>query len=63
MTVSFWLLISLFVVLGLAWLSYRGRKPARAGEHVYFHGAESPHEPDSDADMQEQYQFRKQQDK
>jgi len=63
MTLSFWLLISLFVVLGLAWFSYRGRKPARAGGSVYLEGTESPYDPDSDADMQEQYRFREQQDK
>jgi len=58
MTVSFWLLILLFVVLGISWWSYRGRKPARALEYAYLDGRESPFDPDSDADMQEQYRKR-----
>lgn len=55
MAVSLWLLIMLFAVLGLAWLNARGREPARASDPVYLKGTESPYTPDSDADMQEQY--------
>lgn len=53
------ILMIFLVVLSLSWLNTRRRVPAKAETLVYLQGRNMMNNPDSDADMQEQYNYRK----
>ncbi|MEW9667758.1 hypothetical protein [Ammoniphilus sp. 3BR4] len=56
---TIFLLLSILVLLSLSWVNVRRRQPAKAETLVYLQGRNAMNNPDSDADMQEQYDFRK----
>ncbi len=49
----------IFLVLALSWYNNRRTIPAKSETLVYLHGRNEMNNPDSDADMQEQYDHRK----
>lgn len=53
------LALLIIAVLSLSWVNMRRRMPAKSETLVYLHGHNKMNNPDSDADMQEQYDFRK----
>ena len=53
------LLVSVILIVTLSWLNGRKRIPAKSETLVYLQGESMLNNPDSDSDMQEQYDFRK----
>ena len=49
----------ILIVLALSWFNSHRRIPAKAERLVYLQGRNEMNNPDSDADMQEQYDYRK----
>ncbi|WP_134700510.1 hypothetical protein [Ammoniphilus sp. YIM 78166] len=49
----------IFLVLALSWFNSRRTIPAKSEPLVYLQGRNQMNNPDSDSDMQEQYDYRK----